>query len=133
MYPSDLTDEQWGVIEAALASARATRRGRPVRRGMRAVVNAIMYVVKTGCQWRSLPKEYGPWMSAYSHFRRMRSRGEWDRVLTILREQLRGRAGRNPQPTVAIVDSQSAKTVSKGGSAVLMPARRSKVASATSP
>lgn len=89
MYPSDLTDAQWAVLEPALLAARRSRRGRPVEMGMRRIVDAILYVLKTGCQWQQLPHEYGHWMTVYSHYRRMQMRGTWDRVLATLREDAR--------------------------------------------
>lgn len=78
-YPSDLSDTQWTLLESVLTAARASARGRPVGIGMRHVMNAIFYVVKTGCQWRQLPREFGPWMTIYAHFRRLHQRGTWDR------------------------------------------------------
>jgi putative transposase len=131
MYPSNLTDAQWGVLELALNSARTSRRGRPVVQGMRRVLDAILYGVKTGCQWRQLPKEFGPWMTVYSHYRRMKQRQSWDRVLTVLRQQTRVALGHKAQPSVAIVDSQSVSTTSKGDSGVMMQVRELKGASDT--
>lgn len=99
---------------------------------MRAVVDAILYVVKADCQWRSLPKQYGPWMSAYSHFRRMRSRGEWDRRPDDPARAADG--ARGPQPPAHGGHGcpfPVGQYRLKRGSAVSMPARRSKVASAT--
>lgn len=130
-YPSDLTDKQWAVLEPILLQSKS-RRGRPVGLGLRRVVDAILYVVKTGCQWRQLPREFGVWMTVYSHWRRMRERGAWDLALRVLREQARERAGRAGQPTVALIDSQSVKATGKGGSADSTRARRSRGASATS-
>lgn len=133
MYASDLTDRQWAVLEPALMSTRSSRRGRPVGMGLRRVIDAILYLVKTGCQWRQLPREFGPWETVYSHYRRMRLRGTWDRVVTILREEARRTLGRAAEPRVAIIDSPSVKTTSKGGSAVMTQGRKLKGASGTSP
>lgn len=133
MHPSDLTDEQWQVLEPALVAAQRSNRGRPVGIGRRRIIDAILYLTKTGCQWRQLPSEFGPWMTVYSHHRRMRQRGTWDRVLKTLREATREAVGRTAEPSVAILDSQSVKTTLKGGSATMTPARRSKVASGILP
>lgn len=133
MYPSDLTDAQWAVLEPHLLATRESRRGRPIVLGQRRVIDALLYVVKTGCQWRQLPREFGHWMTIYSHYRRLRERGIWDRMLTVLREQARIKAGRNAHPSAAIIDSQSVKTTGKGGSAGSMRARRSKAENATLP
>jgi transposase len=92
----------------------------------------LFYVVKTGCQWRQLPVDFPPWQTVYQQFRTWRMRGTWERVNQGLREQGRQARGRKALPSVAIVDSQSAKTALKGGGAVTMRARRSKGASGTS-
>lgn len=135
MYPSDLTDKQWAVIQPLLFPACVgTRRvGRPLKTDVRQEVNAILYVVKTGCQWRLLPREFGAWSKVYAVFRRWRLRGVWTRVLTVLRENERCKAGRRPQPSVAIIDSQSVKTTLKGGSVVTMRERKSRDESGISP
>ena len=88
--------------------------GRPRQYALRRVVDAILYVVKTGCQWRQLPSDFPPWKSVHEDFRRWRRLGTWQRVVTSLREEARRNAGRSSQPTVAIIDSQSVKTVLKG-------------------
>lgn len=132
-YPSDLNDKQWSILEPLLEATRKNKRGRPVKLGLRRVINGILYVTRTGCQWRQVPRsEYGHWMTLYSQFRRLRERGVWDRILTVLREQARLRAGRRAQPSVAIIDSQSVKTALKGGNVALTRARKSKGASAIS-
>jgi transposase len=92
----------------------------------------MLYVVKTGCQWRQMPANFPPWQSVYQQFRAWRDCGVWERVTQSLREQGRKAQGRNATPTVAIVDSQSAKTALKGGSAGTTRARRSRGASGTS-
>ncbi len=134
MYPSDLTDSQWAKLEPLLHEPREDRHGggRPRKYSLRRVADALFYVVKTGCQWRQLPVDFPPWQTVYQQFRTWRMRGTWERVNTALREQGRQGRGRNAMPSVAIVDSQSAKTVLKGGGAVTMRARRSKGASGTS-
>ena len=134
MYPSDLTGGQWAKLEPLLKEPRAGRHagGRPRKYDLRRVVDALLYVVKTGCQWRHLPDSFPPWKTVHEQFRAWRDSGVWERIGKALREQGRVSQGRKPTPTVAILDSQSVKTALKGGGAVTMPARRSRAASATS-
>lgn len=131
MYPTDLTQAQWELIEP-LVSEKRQGRGRPPKRDVRREVNAILYVVRTGCQWRYLPKEYGDWSQVYTWYRRRQRDGTWERMLPALRERYRTGQGKAAQPRVAILDSQSVKTVQKGGSAVLMRAKKSRGASVIS-
>ena len=134
MYPSDLTDAQWSKLEPLLKEPRGDRHagGRPRKHKLRRIVDALLYVVKTGCQWRQLPTDFPPWKSVHEQFRAWRASGVWERVGQTLREQGRKAQGRNATPSVAIVDSQSAKTALKGGGAVMTRARRSRGASGTS-
>ncbi len=134
MYPSDLSDAQWKKLEPLLNEPLGGRHagGRPRKYEQRRVVDAMLYVVKTGCQWRQLPYNFPPWKTVHEHFRAWRDSGVWERIGKALREQGRSAKGRNVVPSVAIIDSQSAKTALKGGGAVTTRARRSKAASATS-
>jgi transposase len=134
MYPSDLTDRQWSKLSPLLNERRGARHagGRPRKHEQRRVVDALLYVVKTGCQWRQLPSDFPPWKTVHEHFRAWRDSGVWERIGQTLREQGRKAGGRNATPTVAIIDSQSARTALKGGGAVTMRARKSKGASGTS-
>ena len=134
MYPSDLTDVQWTVLEPILLSAREHRHagGRPRKYPMRRVVDALLYVARTGCQWRQLPENFPPWQSCHQQFRAWRDDGVWERVNAELVRQSRLRQGRPATPTAAVIDSQSAKTALKGGSAATTRAKRSKAANATS-
>ena len=129
-YRSDLTGAQWKLLERLLLRSKK-KPGRPLKHELRQVVNGILYVNKTGCQWRQVPTEFGNWITLYFQFKRMRERGVWDQVLTTLREQTRERAGKKATPTVAIIDSQSVKTTLKGGSGGSMRARRPRAASGT--
>lgn len=134
MYPSDLTDVQWAKLEPLLKRPHGQRHagGRPRKYELRRVTDALLYVVKTGCQWRQLPSNFPPWLSVHQQFRAWRDDGTWERVSTALREQGRQARGRSTTPSVAIIDSQSAKTALKGGNAVMTRAKRSRAASATS-
>ena len=134
MYPSDLTEKQWSRLWPLLNEPRGERHagGRPPKYEQRRVVDALLYVVKTGCQWRQLPSNFPPWKTVHEHFRAWRDSGVWERIGQTLREQGRKAGGRNARPTVAIIDSQSAKTALKGGGAVTTRARKSRGASGTS-
>ena len=139
MYPSDLSDAQWKKLEPLLNEPRIGRHagGRPRKYEQRRIVDGLLYVVKTGCQWRQLPSNFPPWKSVHEHFRWWRDSGVWERIGKTLREQGRSAKGRNAAPSVAIIDSQSARTALKGGGLVItrlltMRARKSKGESATS-
>jgi putative transposase len=110
-YSSDLTNRQWQLIRQLLPpQARLGRR--PIDR--RRVVNAILYVVRTGCQWRMLPKSFPNWSTVYGIFWKWRNDGVWQRIHDRLREKVRRAAGKKSTPTVAIVDSQSIRTAEGG-------------------
>ena len=111
-YKSELSDEEWAVIAPLLK-----RRGpdRPMKLELRAVVNAILYVLRTGCQWAYLPHEYPNFNSVYYHFHKWSWDETWEAINTTLRQQVRVVAGREAQPSLAIVDSQSVKTTEVGG------------------
>ena len=134
MYPSDLRDGQWARLEPLLKGPRGNRHagGRPRKHELRRIVDAMLYVVKTGCQWRQLPSNFPPWKTVHEHFRAWRDSGVWERIGKALREQGRLAKGRNATPTVAILDSQSAKTALKGGGGDTTRARKSRVASGIS-
>jgi transposase len=122
-YPTDLTEAQWALLEPKLP--RAKPRGRP-RTCLRAVVNALLYVLKSGCQWRMLPQTFPPWQTVYHHF------WHWSRgpVLAGLNDQLRAlvraAAGKRCRPTVAVLDSQTVRSAGHGGTAGYDAAKRTK-------
>src|SRR5215471_17539267 len=128
-YPSDLTEKEWTILEPLIPPAKPG--GRPRTTDMREVINAILYLDRTGGQWRALPHEFPPWSTVWSYFRTWRNDGTWQRMHTALREQVRLQQGRAPTPSAAIIDSQSVKTTQKGGPAAMMVAKGSKAASAT--
>ncbi|QDU25438.1 hypothetical protein ETAA8_05060 [Anatilimnocola aggregata] len=127
VYPSELSDAEWQVIERLLPAPKP--RGRKLEIGWRRILDGIFYVNKEGCQWRALPKEFGKWQSFYHYFRLWRIDGTWQRVNDALRRLERKSQGRKAEPSVGIMDSQSAKTTAKKGLAAMMLARRSAVAS----
>jgi putative transposase len=107
-YPTDLSDAQWTRLRSYLPTPKAG--GRPRTHSLRDVFDAIFYVLKSGCHWRLLPHDFPPWSTVYYHFRRLRLTGSWSLILKAVRAAERKRVGKNPQPTAAIVDSQSVKT-----------------------
>ena len=113
LYATDLTDRQWNCIKELIPSAKPG--GRPRSLEMRAVINAILYSVVSGCQWRMLPREYPAWQSVYTYFRTFRDDGTWHRIHETLRTQVRQRAGRHKHPTAGALDSQSVKTAQGPG------------------
>mgnify|MGYP001260889727 FL=1 len=123
LYPSDLTDAQWAIIARLIPPAKAG--GCPRKTDMRALINGILYVNRSGCSWRMLPKDFPPWSTVHGYYRQFRLTGVWDRIYEVLRDRVRKQLGRRVSPSAAIIDSQSVKTAEKGGTEVTMRARKS--------
>jgi transposase len=133
-YPSDLTDEEWALIEPEIPPAK--RGGNRRRVDIREVVNGLMYVLSTGCQWRAIPKDLPPKSTVYDYLDLWSWDGTLDRIHHVLYVKCRQQAERTESPSAAIIDSQSVKGAEKGGPGsmrtAMMRARRSKARSATS-
>jgi len=114
-YSTDLSDAEWECLRAHLPAPG--KRGRPRTHGSRAILDAVFCVLKSGCPWRLLPRDFPPCKTVYDWFRRWRVDGTFERLKAALRERLRVLPGRNPQPSAGIADSQSAKTTGVGGEA----------------
>ncbi len=124
MYPSDITDKEWSILAPFVAQGKM---GRPRKHEIQKVINGIRYVMKSGCQWRLLPKDFPPWQTVYDYYLRWRKNGKWQEIHDTLVKQVREKAGKKQTPTVGIIDSQSVKTVQKGDLKDMMPARKLKV------
>ena len=112
-YPSVLSDAEWPLLQPLLPTPK--RRGRPRLHSPPEIINAVFYVLKTGCQWRMLPRDFPPWKTVFHYFRAWRIDGTWERMNRAMPRRLREHLGRDPEPSAGIVDSQSAKTTGVGG------------------
>lgn len=125
-YPSDLTDKQWERLKPLLPHKRTAEAK------MREYINGILYVLRTGCSWQMLPHDFPPFQTVKTYFYKLQRDGTWERINDALRQQVRRSAGREAEPSLMIVDSQSVKTTEKGGHAAMMVAKKSRDANATS-
>ncbi len=112
-YATDLTDAEWGLIEPLLPPP--SKRGRPREHSRREILDALLYWVRTGCAWEHLPHDFPPKGTVYGYWRQWVGNGTWHRVHAALRDEVRRRAGKAPQPTAAVMDTQSVKTTERGG------------------
>src|SRR5260370_11267473 len=113
-YLTDLSDAEWTCVEAHLPPPKAG--GRPRLHSVREILEAISYILRSGCAWRLLPHDLPPWKTVYHYFRLWNKNGLWERLHTALREQVRQKMGREAQPSAGIIDSQSVKTIGLRGS-----------------
>ena len=121
-YASDMTDAEWKLIARRLPPRR--RLGRPREVDLRKVIEAILFILSTGCQWRALPSEFPPYSTVQGYFYTWRDTGRWQRIVAALVRQARRKLGRNPKPTAAVIDSQSAATTQAGGPRGFDPGKR---------
>ena len=108
-YPSDLSNKQWNLIKHHFDTGNY---GKSRKHKQKVLINAIMYIQKTGCQWRFLPKTFPSWKTVYTFYKRSKDRGTWEKVMKDLVEKARIQLKRSPKPTYGIIDSQSVKTAS---------------------
>lgn len=113
-YPTDLSDSQWKLLQPFMPDVKPSGRGRNIEVDLREVVNAILYINRAGCQWDMLPHDFPNYKTVNYYYNRWRKEGRWNLMLNALRDAVRKAAGRNPAPTVACIDSQTAKTADQG-------------------
>ena len=121
-YATDLSNRHWAQVERVIPAPKPG--GRPAKYDRREIVNALLYVTRTGCQWRLLPKDLPPWRIVYWYFMLWKQNGTFDRLMDLLRGDLRAASGRQRQPSAAILDSQSVKATEKGGRGAMTRTRR---------
>lgn len=132
VYASDLSDVEWQYVEPLLPVPKAT--GRPRRWSLRSILNAIFYLVRSGCAWRHLPHQFPPWPTVHDYYRRWCKDGTWERLHTHIRQFTREMMSRDATPSAAVLDSQSVKSTEKGAllaraPSAMMGTRRSRAAS----
>lgn len=131
LYPSDMSDTEWALIEPKLPLPRGF--GHPREVDLREILNAIFYVQRSGCQWEMLPHDFPPSSTVYKYFRKWQRQGIWQAIHDELRSEIRSEMGREETSSIAIADAQSVKTTEKRGQSVaLMAVRRLKAVSAIS-
>jgi len=113
-YPTDLTDKEWYKVKN-LVSVSYIKGGRPNRYNKRELLDAIFYILRTGCQWRYLPHDFPPWTAVYKQFQRWKKQGIFEKINYDLTKYTRIKLGRKPSPSACIVDSQSVKTTDRVG------------------
>jgi len=129
-YPDDLTDQEWNQIAPLLSHSRYRNAGRKPIHSRREILNAIFYLLRTGCQWRHLPHDFPPWTAVQGQYWRWKQRDMFEKIHHSLRKTLRVLLGKNQEASAGIADSQSVKTTEKGGSKDMTEERRSREESA---
>jgi len=129
-YPTDLTDKEWALLAPDVPTAKPG--GRPEKYPTREILNGIFYILRGGCAWRLLPHDFPPWQIVYQYFWRWKQDGTWHVMHDLRRGDVRVAAGKQRQPSAAIIDSQAVKTTEKGGSAALRHTNRSRGANGIS-
>ena len=104
-YPTNLTEKQWQVINKIVEPQERSR-----KTSLREIINAIFYLIKSGCQWRMLPTDFAPWQTVYYYFRKWKLEGVWEELLDILHKLARKSIGKQESPSMGIIDSRSVKT-----------------------
>ena len=130
-YASDLTDAQWKLLEPLVP--QPSKDGRPPHIERREIMNAILYILRSGCPWRLLPHEFPKWQTVYYYFRQWQHEGVWDHLLGALRMEFRQKQGRNKEPSAAVIDSQSIKTSAVRGPEKGYDAGKKNLGAQTSP
>ena len=121
-YPTDMTDRQWQIIALFIPHPKSNKQdgGRERTTDIREVLNAIFYLLNTGCSWRMIPHDFPKWQIVRYYFDTWKMDGTWKKIHNALRDKVRLKAGKKKQPTAGIIDSQSVKTAEKGGFVAMM-------------